>query len=143
MKWLFVIFAAFLLVGCEKQQQQQPHVTISNGKDAIKINVELAQTQEEITKGLMYRTELGEDQGMLFIFAEEAERFFWMKNTKIPLDMIFIAEDGRIVKIQHAIPCTTSQCRLYPSQSPAKYVLEVNTNFSQKNNIKEGDYVKI
>ncbi len=138
MKLLLTILTALLVLSCTRQET---FVTISNGKEKIHVSVELAQTQEEITKGLMFRTELKKNSGMLFIFPEEAQRYFWMKNTKIPLDMIFIDKDGKIVKIQHAIPCITAECVIYPSENPAKYVLEVSGDFSQRNSIKEGNYV--
>ncbi len=132
---------SLLLVACAKQQE---FVTISTGKEAIKVNVELARTEAEVEKGLMFRTSLPENSGMLFIFPDEAERFFWMKNTKIPLDMVFIAADGKIVSIQENVqPCTAEPCPIYPSGQAAQFVLEVNSNFAKKNNITIGSRVNI
>ena len=101
----------------------------------INIPVELAITEEQQIKGLMFRTNL--TGGMLFIFNEEMQRTFWMKNTLIPLDMMFINEDFEIVTIHHAIPCEEDPCKTYTSPD-AKYVLEVNYNFTEENKIKEG-----
>lgn len=107
--------------------------------EPIKIRAEIADSPEEITTGLMFRQSLGKNEGMLFVFPGSAVRNFWMKNTIIPLDMIFIAEDGTIAKIHHAVPCTSEPCPLYSSERPVKYVLEVNGNFTAENGIEEGN----
>ncbi len=107
--------------------------------EPIKIRAEIADSPEEITTGLMFRQSLGKNEGMLFVFPGSAVRNFWMKNTIIPLDMIFIAENGTITKIQYAVPCSSDPCPLYSSEKPAKYVLEVNGNFTAENGIEEGN----
>ncbi len=140
MKLGVIVLMVLTLTSCAKQEN---FVTISNGEKLIKVNVELARAQDEITKGLMYRTSLPENRGMLFVFEGEEQRFFWMKNTLIPLDMIFISGGGRIVNIEKAVPCKTDNCPLYLSYFPAKYVLEVNGNFTEENNIEVGDFADI
>ena len=102
--------------------------------------VELAQTQEERSRGLMYREILDEDNGMLFIFDEEKEHYFWMKNTLIPLDIIWINKDKEVVDIKKNIqPCVEEECETFKPSDKAKYVLELNAGQSDKNNIKIGD----
>ncbi len=134
-----MLLMSLVLSGC---LWQQGSVTILGEKE-VKVSVEIARTQEEIAAGLMYRSSLDKNSGMLFVFEDESERVFWMKNTKIPLDMIFISENGTIVNIRHAVPCTSSECPLYPSVYPAKYVLEVNGNFAAENGISIGDFVSL
>ncbi|MFA5932014.1 MAG: DUF192 domain-containing protein [Candidatus Paceibacterota bacterium] len=105
------------------------------------IKVDLALTSEIQEKGLSGRTELKENEGMLFVFPQPGQYAFWMKDMNFPLDIIWIGEDLKVVYIQkNALP------ESYPeSFSPgknAKYVLEVSTNFADKNNLKEGDSVE-
>ena len=91
-------------------------------------------------RGLMERESLAEDRGMIFIFSDEKIRSFWMKNTLIPLDLIFMAADGRVVDIKKDfLPCQSDPCETYSSAGPAKYVLEINAGQVDKNNIKPGD----
>lgn len=113
---------------------------LMNGK---KIKVEIVDTELERERGLMYRESLQENSGMLFVFPDSEIRSFWMKNTLIPLDIIFINENLEIVDIKNAIPCSSEPCILYTSNLPIKYVLEVNSGFSEENNIAIGEIVKI
>src|SRR5579863_6705420 len=102
-------------------------------------SVEMATTEEEKTTGLMYRKELPDGKGMLFDFSPEQEVSMWMKNTYIPLDMIFIRADGRILRIaENTEPLST---RIIPSNGLAKGVLEVIAGTAQKYGIKPGDRV--
>ncbi len=96
--------------------------------DGEKIIVELARTDNERQEGLMHRDKLCDDCGMLFIFNEESRHDFWMKNTKIPLDMIFIDSDLKIVDILYAEPCAEDPCKSYVSNKNALYILETNGN---------------
>ena len=104
-----------------------------------KIAIEVADNEAEITQGLMYRRSMPDTTGMLFIMPKTEEQVFWMKNTHIPLDMIFIDEDKKIVTIQvNTIPFSEKRV---PSFKPAKYVLEVNAGFCQRRGIDEGEIV--
>ena len=89
-------------------------------------------------RGLMLRDSLPQNAGMLFVFDNEAYHSFWMANTTIPLDAIHFDSNGKVVDIIHMEPCKTveSYCRNYTPQEKAKYVLEVNEGFSDKNSIK-------
>ena len=101
--------------------------------------VEMATTEEEKTTGLMYRKELADGKGMLFDFSPEQEVSMWMKNTYIPLDMIFIRSDGRILRIaENTEPLST---KIIPSRGLAKGVLEVIAGTAQKYGIAPGDRV--
>jgi uncharacterized membrane protein (UPF0127 family) len=89
----------------------------------------------------MYRRSLGKESGMLFIFGREEPQGFWMKNTLIPLDMIFISRDLVIVDITTMQPCITDPCPDYTSRQPAQYVLEVNAGYCRSRNIIIGDKI--
>lgn len=103
-------------------------------------SVELATTEAERARGLMFRKELPEGHGMLFDFKQEQPVSFWMHNTYIPLDMIFIAGDGRIVRI--AENTQPQSDRLIPSGAPVRAVLEVIAGTARKFGIAPGDRVE-
>jgi uncharacterized membrane protein (UPF0127 family) len=100
--------------------------------------VEVAATQEQQARGLMFRTEMGADEGMLFPEKTPRQPSFWMKNTVIPLDIIFIGTDGRILNIEQALPYDLSPV---PSEGLAIGVLELNSGRSAQLGIKPGDKV--
>ena len=129
----------FLLAGCADGD----YVIIDNGNEKIKIKVEIADDAAERAKGLMLRDFLDENSGMLFIFEKEGNYSFWMKNTIIPLDMIWISDSMEIVDISHADPCVEEPCRSYRPQEEARYVLEVNGNFTVEKGIQIGDNIAI
>lgn len=103
----------------------------------VAIDIEIADTDFDIQTGLMYRTSMKEKQGMLFMFEEESERYFYMKNTKIPLDIIYIDASNKIVSFQkNAKPFDESSL---PSNAPAKYVLEINAGLTDTWGLAVGD----
>lgn len=120
-------------------------------KDVLEIEIsgqkfylEKAITQEEKSKGLMDRSYLEENKGMVFIWDTEEMRFFWMKNTLIPLDIIFLNSSGSIASIVHsAQPCESLECPSYPSELPARYVIELNAGKAQSLNISNQDIINI
>ena len=104
--------------------------------------VELAKTQSEREQGLMFRESLDIEKGMLFIYDEEGSYVFWMKNTLIPLDLIWLNSKREIVDIKYnAQPCT-DPCEFLIPQKPAKYILEINGKLSELKNINIGDKAK-
>lgn len=103
---------------------------------------EVADSAAERAQGLMHRKELAEDKGMLFVFDQEALPGFWMKNMEIPLDIIWISRDQRIIGIKtNALPCRDS-CESIVPPDKIKYALEVNAGFAEKNQVKAGDKVE-
>ena len=135
-----MIFLVIFLSNCAAKSNQ---ILIDNGKQKIKVNVEIADDNNRRMHGLMFREKLNENDGMLFVFDNEDYRAFWMKNTLIPLDIIFISKEMKIVDIKYAVPCKENPCKLYESSKPAQYVLEVNGNFTIKNNIKTDDKITL
>lgn len=114
-------------------------IVTSDGK-AHKFQVEIADTEPERQLGLMNRASMARDRGMLFKFEDEAPRSFWMRNTYIPLDIIYVASDGRIVSIaKMAQPLSDVSL---PSDGPAKGVVEINGGLSDELNIRPGDRVR-
>ena len=135
MKQFLFILLFFFLTACTTT----PSVILA-GKT---INVEIADSSEEQRIGLMNRTTLSQDHGMLFIFPDEQQRYFWMKNTLIPLDIIFIDSNLNIINVHTAEPCTQEPCLIYDSTKPAKYVLEVNAGYAEKHGIKPGQEARL
>jgi uncharacterized protein len=116
------------------------HDNASSSSIVAQVFVEIADDPEESARGLMFREYLPWNSGMLFPFHDEQPRTFWMKNTFIPLDMIFIDRSSKIVDIRENVPpCTQDECPTYPSMEPAQFVLEVNAGFVQENGIMIGD----
>ena len=106
--------------------------------------VELAKTEAERDRGLMNRTELGKNKGMLFIFNKEGIYPFWMKDTLIPLDMIWIDSGNKVVFISQDVqPCRSLICPITSPSASARYVLEVNAGICQEIGLKAQDVVKI
>jgi uncharacterized protein len=102
--------------------------------------VKLAKTEAEREKGLMNRTQLDKNSGMFFIFDKEGIYSFWMKDTLIPLDIIWIDGNNKVVFIsQNAQPCKTLICPVINPSTKAKYVLEINAGLSEKLKLKIGD----
>jgi uncharacterized protein len=115
--------------------------TIDTGERRITFQVELARTPSERARGLMYRTRLAPDAGMLFVFDSEENEVFWMKNTLIPLDMIFIDHDLRIVGIvENAEPQTLTARSV---DRPSQYVLEIGGGLSAKHGFHAGQTVEV
>ncbi|MBI4158790.1 DUF192 domain-containing protein [Candidatus Woesearchaeota archaeon] len=135
---LFFVLLVFL-AGCTSKYLEIE--TSQNEK--VKIRIEVADTGDKRSRGLMFRENICKNCGMLFIFDDLDYISFWMKNTLIPLDIVFIDENFTIVDIQYAIPCEEDPCRTYDSRGKAKYVLEVNEGFTEENNIKLGDKIEI
>jgi uncharacterized protein len=115
-------------------------IVTSTGK-SLPVSVELATTPEARQLGLMYRGHLDPGTGMLFIFPSVAPQSFWMRNTKIPLDILFIDEAEKIVRL-HARTTPFSEASL-PSGAPVRYVLEVPGGWCAENGVAEGDTVHL
>jgi len=117
----------------------------------LRLDVEVADTAATRERGLMYRTFLGKNNGMIFVFDDDAPRRFWMKNTLIPLDMIFADAAGTVVSVsQNVRPCEEvlramkiKTCPSYSSVYPAKYVLEINAGLAVSHAIRPGSHMDI
>ena len=130
---------ALLIVGAPSWSAGPQTLEIASKTGVHVFSVEVADNDAERAKGLMYRKDLPEGRGMLFDFHRDQEVSFWMQNTYIPLDMIFIRGDGRILRIEeNTEPLST---RLIPSRGPVRAVLEVIGGTSRKLGIAPGDRV--
>ncbi|HWZ85821.1 MAG TPA: DUF192 domain-containing protein [Thermoanaerobaculia bacterium] len=105
--------------------------------------LELARTPEEQALGLMYRESLPDRTGMLFLFDDAQPHHFWMKNTMIPLDMIWMDESGRVVYVSaNTPPCKAEPCATYGPEGPARQVLEIAGGLAAKENVTVGSTLK-
>lgn len=112
----------------------------SQSKVLANIDIELAETDEDRTRGLMWRRSMEEEQGMLFIMDQQEMQSFWMLNTYISLDILYIDEAFRIVTIRkNTQPQTLDPV---PSSQPARYVLEVKGGYCDRHGIREGHFIK-
>lgn len=107
--------------------------------------VEIADSDEERIRGLMYREHMDADAGMLFLFEQQGLQAFWMKNTRIPLDILYFDQDWTLVGWSLGTPpCSLGdQCPSYPSQKPARYVLELNAGTSVRIGAQFGDRLTV
>jgi uncharacterized protein len=116
---------------------------IRSGDDTVEVNVEVADTSQERSRGLMGREELATDAGMVFLVPEPTEGAFWMKDTLIPLSVAFWDGEGRIFRIQHMEPCSADPCRQYPPGAPWTGAVEVNQGFFEEHGVEVGDVVRL
>ena len=110
----------------------------TSGENSVRVRIEVADEMDEMERGLMDRTALAEDAGMLFVYPEERELSFWMRNTLIPLSIAFMDSNGRIVDIQDMKPLDDTPPH-YTSAEPARYALEVNRGFFDERGVEVGD----
>ncbi len=153
-KFFILFFLLLLFFNCknEKKDTSNDKIEVSFKKEGIlnlkkantdsiikTLDIEFAEDEYETQTGLMYRNKLGTNQGMLFIFPNTQMRSFYMKNTKIPLDIIYIGDKLQIVSFQkNAKPFDETSL---PSESPAKYVLEINAGLSDEWQLEIGDKI--
>jgi uncharacterized membrane protein (UPF0127 family) len=144
-----VLLLAVALAGCVRTQQpEQPPqsqgvLTISGEGPNVPINVEIAETAEAKSRGLMGRTSLPENSGMVFLEEEPVISGFWMKNTLIPLSIAFWNEDGRIFEILDMEPCLKESCPTYEPGGAWVGAVEVNQGFFRENGVEIGDRVRL
>lgn len=147
LNWLNVLIANLLIFNLSTTAfalTDKDKVTFSTKKIQIggkKITVEIAENPNQQERGLMFRTKLPQDAGMLFIFKKEETLRFWMKNTLINLSIAYINKDKKIIDIQEMKATNSLQLDIpnYPSLAPAMYALEMNANWFKKNKVKLGD----
>lgn len=125
------------------EQHGQSHLPLADVVINDKtIQVELATTPRTQAYGLMNRFILPENQGMLFVFEKTQPLSFWMKNTKIPLDILYFDAEGTLVDFAEAMPCLNDPCPSYPSKAQGKYVLEIGKGERKRLGIEIGDQLK-
>jgi uncharacterized membrane protein (UPF0127 family) len=135
-----IFLLALTALVCSSCMAQDPYVVLKGER----FTVELADTQEQQALGLMFRESMADDHGMLFRFPGEARRSFWMKNTRIPLDIFYFDADLRLVSVaENAQPCRSQRCPNYPSEGPAKYVLELNAGKAAALGVRAGDVLEL
>lgn len=140
--WLLspVMAAALACTACATApaSARSPSVTLVGHH----FSVEIAATPAEQAHGLMDRTSMPADHGMLFVFPQAQPLTFWMKDTLIPLDMLFFDEAHRLVTIRADVPpCQADPCPTYASTAPARYVLELNAGTAAKLDLHKGDVI--
>lgn len=124
-------------------QRMRPTATVTFAGGAA-VQAEIVDTPEAVERGLMFRDSLGPNEGMLFVFEKTGFYPFWMKNTHIPLDIIWIDERWRIVSIAASVPpCRADPCPTYPPAGNARYVVEVVAGFTRTHGVAEGDRVTV
>jgi len=148
-----ILCACIVFSSCKEEKKNIKSVEITFKKEGeltiyksitdtiiSKLDIEIADTDYDVQTGLMYRNSMQENQGMLFVFPAMRERFFYMKNTRIPLDLIYINNNKLIVSFQkNANPLDESSL---PSEVPAQYVLEVNAGLAEKWLLEVGDRIE-
>jgi len=128
-----LLLAASTFATAQDGPQKLPSITLNAGMHLIQ--AEVAQTPEQRSTGLMFRTTMGTNEGMLFAFEEPGQQCFWMKNTLLPLSVAFVADDGSVVNIENMKPQTLdSHC----STKAVRFVLEMNDGWFAKRGIKPG-----
>lgn len=128
--WIVVVLLCIAGVGCG---HNGPSVKVRAGSGTVR--AELAVTPEQRSLGLMYRKELGENDGMLFVFADDKERSFWMRNTLVPLSIAYLDADRKVVRIRDMMPLVENG---YTSGRPARFALEVNKGWFTEHGVTEG-----
>jgi uncharacterized protein len=125
--------SSLLPAAAQEPQMNLPRVKLSAGMHQI--DAQVAQTNEQRANGLMFRKEMPQHEGMLFVFEQPSVQCFWMKNTLLPLSTAFVADDGTIVNVEDMKPQSLdSHC----SAKPVRYVLEMNQGWFAKKGVKPG-----
>lgn len=139
-----LLIAGLMFLPAENSSGRQ-EISVLTGDSSVNVSVEIANSKSERRKGLMYRRELGLNEGMLFVFENEDSRSFWMKNTYIPLDIVFLDSDGVVLNVEEAYPqpnTSEEELKNYYSDGEAQYALELNSTFSEKYGLNTNDRVK-
>jgi len=136
-----VLFLGLSLTACTQPDVKAAPETVTVTASGVShtFSVEIADDEAEREKGLMYRDRMAEDHGMLFLFPDVRERAFWMKNTHIPLDIIYISRSGEVISIQkNATPMNETPLNSYGA---AAAVLEINGGLADRLGIRAGDQI--
>lgn len=145
-----ILLVTIVLMSCTNDRIAPPPAAPAAAKgprvvlpDGFVISVEIANDDELRARGLMFRDHLDPGTGMLFFFAEDGHYPFWMKNTRIPLDMIWIDSQRRVAHVKSRVPpCEVENCPSYPPNVQARYVLELAGGEAEKHGLKAGDTIR-
>lgn len=153
---VLVVVTAFLLGSCYSSSDEahdelpegsptfaRGNAVIETDEGSVLVRAEVAETPEQHQFGLMHRTSLPEDGGMVFVFFEEQTGGFWMKNTLIPLSIAFFDVNGNIVRILDMEPCRKDPCPTYEPGAPYMGALEVNQGAFEEWGVEEGDEINL
>ncbi len=137
--YLFLLSMWLCPVGAEPLYQENYDSLIEIGDYAFVS--EIADTPEKMQQGMMYRPSIADNQAMIFVYPRPQRMSFWMKNTLIPLDMLFFDPQGFLLEIKHKVPpCKTVMCPTYPSQhANIRYVVELKGGMAKQLNLQLGD----
>ncbi|MFW3147189.1 MAG: DUF192 domain-containing protein [Thermoplasmatota archaeon] len=152
--FILLILAPLIVAGCldggdengESKEGLAQVIFFTDDQQVLKVDCEIADTQEERAKGLMDREELPADMGMLFYYEVPRVVSFWMKNTSIPLDIIFVSPEFTVLNIAEAEPgigISDNEQERYPSDGEVRYVIEINQGLAEKHNIIPGSTVTV
>ena len=140
LKVVTYLLIVILVGGCGKKQ---PAAIFSTPAGPRQVLLEVVETEQDMAKGLMFRQQLEEDHGMLFVYKEDVRPTFWMKNTYLSLDILFLTEDGILVDLFEQVPpCPMRPCPTYTSRFPCRYVLEVKGGYTARYHIRKGARVQ-
>jgi uncharacterized membrane protein (UPF0127 family) len=132
------------LLGCSSNSTEDSLSTLPRlfTDQGDSIYLEIADDSKKRRDGLMFRTQLDTNKGMVFVFEDESTRSFWMKNTLIPLDVIYLSSDLMIVDIQSMPPCgDLNPCPSYPSYVASRYAVELNAGTADRLHLEIGDFI--
>lgn len=132
---LFVLSGLLMATACGSAHPDSGLPVIAVDVAGHTVKAEVARSLEEQSRGLMYRRELGKNEGMLFVYEEDRVLTFWMKNTFVPLDILYLSADGTVATIKHMSPQTL---RSHSSEVAVRYALEVNQGWAKKNGVEPG-----
>lgn len=135
---ILALMTALTAIGCEHSPSGLPVVSMQIGSRTFELEVAVAHSAQET--GLMKRDSMPQDHGMIFVFPAEEPRWFWMKNTRFPLDIIFLNTGGQVVSIRQMEAYDLTQI---PSDAPARYAIELNRGAAEAAGVKVGDQLVI
>lgn len=139
-KIISLLVIAFALTGCFEKELKDPNLVIKSQNTSVGFKLEHAITSEQLTKGLQNRTELAKKHGMLFDIRPARNINMWMKDTLIPLDMIFVDQDNKIIKVvENTVPMSTD---IIDSGGVVRAVIEINAGEAKKYDIKVGNSIE-
>jgi uncharacterized protein len=149
MRLLALVLLLILAAACggdgdgEAAPESRPTAVIATDAGEVHITIEVADTDEERARGLMGRTSIPANAGMVFVYPEPTTGAFWMKNTLFPLSIAFYDENGTILRILDMEPCRDDPCPLYDPEVPFIGALEVNQGAFERLGVREGDRIEL